>query len=117
MGNIVTPLALFYIGYALYDYGFKSLKLDKHMAAVMLMRFIIAPLTMIALCKFAGFGGMPAGVLVIESAMPVMTQAVVVAGAHDADESFLAGGMCVTTLGCFVVVPLLMLVMQLIGLI
>ena len=60
---------------------------------------------------------MPAGVLVIESAMPVMTQAVVVAGAHDADESFLAGGMCVTTLGCFVVVPLLMLVMQLMGLI
>ena len=117
MGNIVTPLALFYIGYALYDYGFKSLKLDKHMAAVMLMRFILAPLTMIVLCKLAVFGGMPAGVLVIESAMPVMTQAVVVAGAHDADESFLAGGMCVTTLGCFVVVPLLMLVMQLMGLI
>ena len=117
MGNIVTPIALFYIGYALYEYGLKSLKPDKHMLGVMLVRFICAPLVMALLCKAFGFGGMPAGVLVIESAMPVMTQAVVVAAAHDADESFVAGGMSVTTLGCFVLVPLLMLFLKALGII
>ena len=37
--------------------------------------------------------------------------------ACDADESFVAAGMCLTTLGCFVLVPLLMLVMRAAGLI
>ena len=117
MGNIVTPIALFYIGYALYEYGIKSMKPDKHMIAVMLMRFIAGPLVMLALCKLFSFGGMPSGVMVVESAMPVMTQAVVLAAAHDADESFVAGGMSLTTLGCFVLVPLLMLLLKAMGLI
>ena len=117
MGNIVTPIALFYIGYALYEYGLKSMKPDKHMIAVMLMRFIAAPLVMLALCKLFTFGGMPSGGMVVESAMPVMTQAVVLAAAHDADESFVAGGMSLTTLGCFVLVPLLMLLLKAMGLI
>ncbi|MBQ1685096.1 MAG: AEC family transporter [Clostridia bacterium] len=117
MGNIVTPIALFYIGYALYEYGLKSMKPDKHMLGVMLVRFICAPLVMAGLSLAFGFGGMPAGVLVIESAMPVMTQAVVVAAAHDADEGFVAGGMSVTTLGCFVLVPLLMLFLKALGII
>ena len=72
---------------------------------------------MIALCRLFRFDGMPAAVFIIEAAMPVMTQAVVVAGSHDADEAFVAGGMCVTTLGCFIEVPLLMLLMQLMGMI
>ncbi|MBR4636719.1 MAG: AEC family transporter [Clostridia bacterium] len=117
MGNIVTPIALFYIGYALHEYGLKSMKPDKHMLGVMLVRFICAPLVMAGLSLAFGFGGMPAGVLVIESAMPVMTQAVVVAAAHDADEGFVAGGMSVTTLGCFVLVPLLMLFLKALGII
>ncbi len=117
MGNIVTPLALFYIGYALYEYGFKSMKPDKHMIAVIFARFIAAPVVTIILCRLFRFEGMAAGVLIIESAMPVMTQAVVVAGEHDADEAFVSGGMCVTTLGCFIAVPLLMLLMQLMGII
>lgn len=117
MGNIVTPLALFYIGYALYEYGFGSMKLDKSMICVTLVRFIIAPAAMIALCRLFRFDGMPAAVFIIEAAMPVMTQAVVVAGSHDADEAFVAGGMCVTTLCCFIEVPLLMLLMQLMGMI
>ena len=117
MGNIVTPLALFYIGYALYEYGFKSMKPDKHMIAVISARFIAAPVVTIILCRLFRFEGMAAGVLIIESAMPVMTQAVVVAGEHDADEAFVSGGMCVTTLGCFIAVPLLMLLMQLMGII
>lgn len=117
MGNIVTPIALFYIGYALYEYGFKSMKPDRTMLGVLFCRFIAAPLVMIALCYVFRFGGMPSGVMVVESAMPVMTQAVVVAAAHDADEGFVAGGMSLTTLGCFVLVPILMLVLRAMGLI
>lgn len=115
LGNIVTPLALIFIGFTLYEYGFHSLKIDKQMATVILMRLIISPLVMICLCKLFKLEGISAGVLIIESAMPVMTQAVVVAGSYDADEAFLSAGMCITTLSCFITVPLTMAVMQLIG--
>ncbi len=117
VGNIVTPLALLYIGSALYEYGFKSLRPDRHMFAAIAVRFIIAPAVMLLLCKAMGMGGVGSGVFVIEAAMPVMTQAVVLAASCDADESFVAAGMCLTTLGCFVLVPVLMLIMQAVGLI
>ncbi|MBQ1892773.1 MAG: AEC family transporter [Clostridia bacterium] len=116
VGNIVTPLALLYIGSALHEYGFKSLKPDKDMIAAIAVRFILAPATMLMLCKLLNVGGIGSGVFVVEAAMPVMTQAVVLAASCDADESFVAAGMCLTTLGCFVLVPLLMLIMRLIGL-
>ncbi|MBR3381487.1 MAG: AEC family transporter [Clostridia bacterium] len=117
VGNIVTPLALLYIGSALYEYGFKSLRPDKDMWAAMAVRFILAPAIMLLLCRALGLGGVGSGVFVIEAAMPVMTQAVVLAASCDADESFVAAGMCLTTLGCFVLVPVLMLIMKALGLV
>lgn len=117
VGNIVTPLALLYIGSALYEYGFRSLKPDRDMVASMIVRFVLAPAVMLGLCLLAGVGGVGSGVFVVEAAMPVMTQAVVLAASCDADESFVAAGMCLTTLGCFVLVPVLMLIMRAVGLI
>lgn len=116
VGNIVTPLALLYIGSALHEYGFKSLKPDRDMILAIAVRFIAAPATMLILCKLLGIGGTGSGVFVIEAAMPVMTQAVVLAASCDADESFVAAGMCLTTLGCFVLVPVLTLIMRAVGL-
>ncbi|MBO4562861.1 MAG: AEC family transporter [Clostridia bacterium] len=117
VGNIVTPLALLYIGSALYEYGVKSLKPDRDMWAAIAVRFVIAPATMLLLCMALGLGGVGSGVFVVEAAMPVMTQAVVLAASCDADESFVAAGMCLTTLGCFVLVPVLMLIMRAVGLV
>ena len=117
VGNIVTPLALLYIGSALYEYGFKSLRPDKDMWAAIAVRFIAAPAIMLLLCRALGLGGVGSGVFVIEAAMPVMTQAVVLAASCDADESFVAAGMCLTTLGCFVLVPVLMLIMKALALV
>ncbi|MBO4848831.1 MAG: AEC family transporter [Clostridia bacterium] len=117
VGNIVTPLALLYIGSALHEYGVRSLKPDRDMIAAILVRFIAAPAVMLLLCMALGLGGVGSGVFVVEAAMPVMTQAVVLAASCDADESFVAAGMCLTTLGCFVLVPALMLIMRAVGLV
>ena len=116
VGNIVTPLALLYIGSALHEYGVKSLKPDRDMLLSIGVRFVIAPATMLLLCKLFGLSGIGSGVFIVEAAMPVMTQAVVLAASYDADESFVAAGMCLTTLGCFVLVPVLMIIMKAVGL-
>ncbi len=109
LGNIVTPLALLYVGYLLFETGIKNIRMDRGMTAVMLMRFIVAPATMLLLCEMMGFSGIGESVFVIEAAMPVMTQAVVVASSVESDEKYVAAGMSLTTLACFIAVPLLML--------
>ena len=117
VGNLVTPIALLYIGATLYEYGVGSLKPDRFMWVAMAVRFIIAPATMLLLCVLFKLSGVPSGVFTVEAAMPVMSQAVVLAASCDADESFVAAGMCLTTLGCFALVPILMLVMTAMGLV
>ena len=54
---------------------------------------------------------------IIQAAEGFASGRIAVAAAHDADEGFVAGGMSLTTLGCFVLVPILMLVLRVMGLI
>ena len=115
MADVVTPLGLIYIGFVLYEAGLKNLRLDRYMLTVCGMRFIVAPAIMLLLCRAVGFSGVGEGVFIIELAMPVMTQAVVVASSANADEQFVAKGMSLTTLACFIAIPMLMLVIDVLG--
>ena len=49
--------------------------------------------------------------LVIEIAMPVMTQVVVFASDTGEDEHYAVIGMAASTLACFLVIPLLMVLL------
>jgi len=46
----------------------------------------------------------------VESALPVVSQVTVMAGAYGADEEYAATGACLSILGCFVTLPVLMLI-------
>ena len=108
LGNLVTPLALLYAGYVLYENGLRSLRMERSHWVVMLFRFGISPLLTALLCRWAGVGELAAHVLTIEIAMPVMTQTVVFAAGSGQDETYTLAGMATTTLACFVVIPVLM---------
>ncbi|MCL2670669.1 MAG: AEC family transporter [Clostridiales bacterium] len=110
MGSAVTPLALLYTGFIIYETGLKNIRIDRGLTAVMVLRLVVAPLCMLGLCIVAGITGMGRGVYVIEAAMPVMTQSVIVSAYAGADENYNALGMTLTTLACLVLVPLLMLI-------
>jgi predicted permease len=107
-GGIVTPLAMIYIGFLMYETGLKNIRIDKDQWAVVLMRFVIAPAVIIAAGRLFFLDDLPMRVLTIEASMPVMTQAVILASAEGADEKFAAAGMSITTIACFIVVPVLM---------
>lgn len=108
MGRLVTPLSLVYVGFALYETGLKSLRLDKTMIVVLVMRFAFAPLLALGLCHLFGITGIQRGVITIDAAMPVMVQSVVVSSSAGADEAYQAAGLSISTLACFVAIPLLM---------
>ena len=63
------------------------------------------------LCAVFGVAGLARSVLAVEAAMPVVTQTVVAAAAYGADEQFAAQGAALSTLACFVVIPVLMLIL------
>lgn len=111
MNNLVTPLALLLTGYIIYEIGLKNLKLDRDLAIMLLFRFLLVPGVSFALCELFGVAGLGRSVLLVETAMPVVTQTVVAAAEYGADEEFAAQGAALSTIACFVVIPVLMLIL------
>lgn len=108
MGATVTPMALLYTGFVIYELGFSHIKMSPSLWVVLLFRFAIAPLMCVGFCALFGVHGLPRSVLMIECAMPVMTQAVVLSADCGADEGYAAIGTAASTLLCFVMIPILM---------
>lgn len=111
MGNTVTPLALVFTGFVIYDLGLKNLRIDRSLSVMLILRFLLSPLLCFGFCVLFGVSGLAKDVMVVEHAMPVMTQVIVLSADCGADEDYAAVGTALTTLACFVVIPLLMLVL------
>ena len=111
MNNLVTPLALLLAGYIIHDIGLKNVRLDRDLGIAMIFRFLLAPALSVALCRAFGVTGLAHDVLIVETAMPVVTQTVVAAAEYGADEEFAAQGAALSTIACFVVIPVLMLIL------
>ena len=78
---------------------------------MMVFRFVISPALGMGLCALLGIGGLVRSVYIVELAMPVVTQTVVAAAEYGADEQLAAQGAAISTLACFVVTPVLMLLL------
>lgn len=111
VNNTVTPLALLMAGNIIHEIGLKKLRLNRVQLSVMAFRFLIAPGLCLALCAMLGVTGLARSVLVVQTAMPVLTQAVVASTEYGGDERMAAQGVAITTLACFVVIPALMLLL------
>ena len=111
INNAVTPLALVMAGSIIHEIGLKKLRLDKLLCLTMVLRFLVAPAICLALCAVLGVTGLARSVIVVQAAMPVLTQAVVAAAEYGADERLAAQGVAISTLASFVVIPVLMLLL------
>lgn len=111
MNNVVTPLALLLTGYIIHDIGLRNLHLDRILSVMMAFRFIAAPAICLGFCILFGVTGLTRNVYIVEAAMPVVTQTVVAAAAYGADEQFAAQGAALSTLACFIVTPILMMLL------
>lgn len=111
INNTVTPLALLLTGCIIHEIGLRRLHVDRTQLVMMLFRFLIAPALGVAVCALLGINGLVRSVYIVELAMPVITQTVVAAAEYGADEQLAAQGAALSTLACFVVVPVLMLLL------
>ncbi|MBQ4226663.1 MAG: AEC family transporter [Clostridia bacterium] len=115
LGNTVTPLSLVYIGYMLsVMLRQRNIRWQKGFGVIMAGKFILMPGMVILALQL--FGLIPAvnslltaqlkSVLIMESAMPCMTQTTIVESGCGGDASYTAGATVLTTLMTFAVIPL-----------
>lgn len=111
LGNLTTPLSMIFIGLSVSHVGVKQLVLGKDHLLILLGRFLVAPLLMATIVYWAPLPSLMKQVFIIQSAMPVMTNAPVVARLYGADSDYAAVMVTETTLATMVVIPILMLLM------
>ena len=111
ISNSVSPLALIYCGFIVYEVGLKNLRFLRGLPTMLVMRLVLSPVICLACCSLFGMEGLPLQVFVVESALPVVSQVTVMAGAYGADEEYAATGACLSILASFVTIPILMLIL------
>ena len=111
LGNLTTPLSMIFIGLSVSHVGVKQLVLGKEQLLILLGRFLVAPLLMASIVYWVPLPSLMKQVFIIQSAMPVMTNAPVVARLYGADSDYAAVMVKETTLATMVVIPILMLLM------
>ena len=111
LGNLTTPLSMIFIGLSVSHVGAQQLVLGKDQLLILLGRFLVAPLLMATIVYWMPLPSLMKQVFIIQSAMPVMTNAPVVARLYGADSDYAAVMVTETTLATMVVIPILMLLM------
>ena len=112
VGSATTPLSMIFIGIALHAVDWRSIRLDRSLASLIAARFILAPLVLIALCRFFPLPLLMKQVFVIQASMPIMTQTAILAKTYNADYKYAAVMTSVTTLVSLLTIPMAMLLMN-----
>ena len=111
LGNITIPLSMIFIGISIAKLGLSNLRLGKDHLLILLGRFVVAPLLMTFMVMPTKMPHLMKEVFIIQSAMPVMTNAPVVSKLYGADADYAAVMVTETTLMTLVVIPILMVLL------
>jgi len=112
IGNLTTPLSLLFIGITFSTINIKDIKFDKDMAALLFGRFVFSPLSVYALALVIPIPSLMTKVFIMQSAMPVITQAALTAKAYDTDYRYAALMVTVTTVLSILFIPVYMILMN-----
>ncbi|MEY8338562.1 AEC family transporter [Lachnospiraceae bacterium 62-35] len=106
LGKMATPLAMLVIGSILRNIHYRQIELSRDTAVLMINRFIVSPLIMLAVLAVVPLDTMAKQVYLILIVMPAMTQFGIVAKEAGADYEFCTVLIAVTTIISMVVVPI-----------
>lgn len=112
LGGLTIPLSMLFIGISVYDAGLSNMRLNKDSLGVLSGRFIFAPILIYILVAHSDMPNMMKQVFILQSCMPVMTNAPVVAKLYNADADFASIMVTETTLLSLAVVPIMMILLN-----
>lgn len=116
LGNIVTPLALLYIGIVLADAGLHSINFDLDTILALLGRFVFSSIVMVALLKVAGQfmqqDSLEIKTFVIQSAAPVFAALPILTNQTEGDIEYATNVVTTSTILFVIVIPVLMMFLK-----
>jgi len=112
IGNLTTPLSLLFIGITFSTISIRDIRLDKDMAALLFGRFVLSPLVVYILALFIPMPSLMIKVFIIQSAMPVITQAAIAARACEVDYHYATVMVTITTILSVLFIPVYMVLMS-----
>ncbi|MGV6989528.1 AEC family transporter [Testudinibacter sp. P80/BLE/0925] len=120
VGELVTPLALIYVGIVLADAGLKSINFDRDTSVALIGRFILIPAITIGLILFGAdsLGSLPATeayTLVVQSAVPALAVLPILAHAANGDVKYATNTVTTSTLLFIIVIPIINAILPLIA--
>lgn len=120
VGELVTPLALIYVGIVLADAGLKSIHFDKDAIGALIGRFILMPVFTIVLIVFGAgtLGALPtmeAHTLIVQSAVPALAVLPILAHAANGDVEYATNVVTTSTLLFIIVIPIVNSLLPFIG--
>ncbi|MCT0948271.1 AEC family transporter [Weissella confusa] len=112
LGNTNVPLSLIFIGFSIAKTQRADLIPDKENITLAIGRFVMAPTVMALMMMPFDLPKLLKAVFVIQSAMPTMTNAAVMARELNGDYKFASVSITQTTLMMLVVIPILMVIVS-----
>lgn len=112
VGNMVTPLAMIFVGIAISKGRFSDISWNKELFLVLLGRFIVSPLTIFFLQRFISLPTLMGQVFVILAGMPAMTNTSIIAKAYGGDYQYAAQATIVSTFLAAFTIPVYMLLIK-----
>ncbi len=105
LGSMTTPLAMLFIGIAIYLADLRNVRITRDMGVLIAARFLIAPAVVLVACSVFPVPDLMRKVFIIEAAMPVMTQVSIAARAYKADANYVAVMTALTTVIALFTIP------------
>lgn len=117
VGDLVTPLALIYIGIVLSNIGLRSLRIDRDTAVALAGKFVVAPSAMILMLHIVTQAGyfMPVleqSTLIMQSAMPALSIQAVLVNEGKGDVKYATGLVAISTILFVAAAPVMMLIID-----
>lgn len=106
VGNLVTPLALFFVGSMLYRMFRQGLRWQRGYGIFIFARFVLSPALIFLL--IGCMGGLPAlwrNSYLVQASMPCQSSCAIVAHSYQADAEYATGGITITTLLSMLTIP------------
>lgn len=112
LGDLTTPLSMIFIGISIHSVKLKELKIDKDVVGVLAGRFLVCPLIMFLMLILMPMPALMKKVFIMQSAMPVMTNAPIIAKVYNADSNYAAVMVTLSTILSMITIPIFMIVMS-----
>ncbi|MHB1314002.1 MAG: AEC family transporter [Christensenellales bacterium] len=105
LGNCASPISLIVAGIILYKMGKRGFVYEKGIIAVIIGRFVIAPLLVWGLGLLFGLPSLAIKVSMLVTGMPVMSNTLVVAESNGADSAYVTKAMAYSIFAMLIFIP------------